>query len=107
MSQQSQSTRVGDYELLSKLGEGGMGAVYKARQISMDREVALKILPRRFAANEEYLQRFLREARATAKLNHLNIVAGIDVGHADGYYYFAMELVEGTGWKSIFTRVGK
>ena len=87
--------RVGGFEILAKLGQGGMGAVFKARQISIDRVVALKILPPKLAKNQEYVTRFFREARAAAKLNHPNIVQAIDAGEADGYYYFAMEYVEG------------
>jgi serine/threonine-protein kinase len=86
---------LGGYELISKLGQGGMGAVYKARQTTMDRLVALKVLPKNLARNEAFIQRFLREARAAGKLQHPNIVAGIDAGCADGYYYLAMEYVEG------------
>jgi eukaryotic-like serine/threonine-protein kinase len=87
--------KLGNYELLSKLGQGGMGAVYKAHQPSMDRNVAIKILPRNLARNQEFIARFLREAKAAGRLSHANIVAGIDTGYADGYYYFAMEYVEG------------
>jgi eukaryotic-like serine/threonine-protein kinase len=87
--------KLGGYVLQSKLGQGGMGAVYKAHQESMDRSVAIKILPRTLAKNQEFISRFLREARAAGKLSHPNIVAGIDAGFADGYYYFAMEYVEG------------
>ena len=90
------SSRLGGYELLSKLGQGGMGAVYKARQEAMDRLVAIKVLPRSLARDESFITRFLREARAAGRLSHPNIVAGIDAGFADGYYYFAMEFVEGT-----------
>jgi serine/threonine-protein kinase len=87
--------RIGAYELISKLGEGGMGSVFRARQVYMDREIALKILSPKMAKNKDFLRRFVREARAVAKLNHPHIVAGIDVGSADGYCYFAMEFVEG------------
>ena len=87
--------RIDDFELITKLGEGGMGAVYKARQVSLDRIVALKILAKRLAGDNSFVTRFLREARATAKLNHPNIVSGIAVGSADGYHYFAMEFIEG------------
>ena len=86
---------IGGFELISKVGQGGMGTVYKARQISMDRIVALKVLPRRLAGDKSYVQRFVREARAAAKLNHPNIVQGIDVGKSGGYYYFAMEYIDG------------
>lgn len=91
----SKSNRVGDYDILSKLGEGGMGAVYKAKQRGIDRTVALKILSSKLAKDSEFRERFIREARAVAKLNHPNIVAGIDVGSDKGVYYFAMEFVDG------------
>jgi len=101
-----QSLLLGDFELNAKLGEGGMGAVYLARQISLGRQVAIKILPPKLAQNAELLERFKREARATAKLNHPNIIAGIDVGEANGYHYFAMEYVEGETLKSYLEREG-
>jgi serine/threonine-protein kinase len=87
--------RLGGFQLLGKLGQGGMGVVYKARQESMDRLVALKVLPRHLAEDKSFIDRFLREARAAGRLAHQNIVAGIDAGFADGYYYLAMEYVEG------------
>jgi eukaryotic-like serine/threonine-protein kinase len=83
------------YEILGLLGRGGMGAVYKARQKSLDRTVALKVLPPRAAKDETFIRKFISEARTVAKLNHENIIAGIDVGEANGTYYFAMEHVEG------------
>jgi len=86
---------IGGFDIIEKVGQGGMGAVYRAKQVSLDREVALKLLPRDLASDQEYVNRFIREARASAKLNHLNIVQGIDVGEADGYCYFAMEFVDG------------
>jgi serine/threonine-protein kinase len=85
----------GNFEIIDKIGEGGMGAVFSARQVTMDRIVALKILPEKLAENEEFIARFLREARIAAKLDHVNIVRGIEVGEQDGTYYFAMELVLG------------
>ncbi|MCW8128846.1 MAG: serine/threonine protein kinase [Planctomycetota bacterium] len=90
------ASRIGDYELLYVLGQGGMGTVYRARQVSLDRVVALKVLPQSHVHDREFVQRFMQEARAVAKLNHLNIVAGYDVGFVDGHFFFAMELVEGT-----------
>lgn len=92
---QAMRERIGEFELLETLGSGGMGTVYRARQLSLDRIVALKILPDSLASDREFVQRFLQEARATAKLNHPYIVAGFDVGCADGHFYFAMELVNG------------
>jgi tRNA A-37 threonylcarbamoyl transferase component Bud32 len=99
-------TRLGNYQLISKLGQGGMGAVYKARQETMDRLVAIKVLPKSLARNEEFITRFLREARAAGRLSHPNVVAGIDAGFADGYYYFAMEYVEGTNLGSLLHERG-
>lgn len=98
--------RIGDYELISKLGEGGMGSVFKARQVLMDRLIALKILAPKMSKNKEFRDRFQREARAVAKLNHPHIVAGIDVGNADGYYYFAMEFVDGESLGQYMHRMG-
>jgi len=89
------SRRIGDYELKSKLGEGAMGAVFLARQTLLGRDVAIKILPAKLAKDQDFRGRFVREARAVAKLNHPNIVAGIDVGEVHGIFYFAMEYVEG------------
>jgi serine/threonine-protein kinase len=95
---------VAGFELLGKLGEGGMGVVYKARQVSMDRVVALKILPKRFVRDKQFVSRFFREARAAAKLDHPNVIRGIDVGSAGEDYYFAMEFVEGESVGSILKR---
>lgn len=83
------------YKILGKLGAGAMAIVYKAKQVSLDRIVAIKILPRRFSENADYVQRFYKEGKAAAKLNHNNIVAAYDVGEAGGYHYFVMEYVEG------------
>jgi len=88
---------IGGFELISKIGQGGMGTVFKARQKSLDRIVALKVLPPSVAKDARFIERFQREARACAKLNHPNIVQGVDVGKdpATGVWYFAMELIEG------------
>ena len=98
--------RIGDYELISKLGEGGMGSVFKARQVFADRTIALKILSPKMARNKEFRDRFVREARAVAKLNHPHIVSGIDVGSAEGYWYFAMEFVDGDSLGQYLQRKG-
>ncbi|MCK6470530.1 MAG: protein kinase [Planctomycetes bacterium] len=89
--------RIAGYEILGKLGAGAMGAVFKARQESLDRIVALKILPPSVAKDEKFIERFQREARTSAKLVHPHIVQGIDVGRdpASGLWYFAMEFVDG------------
>lgn len=83
------------YKILGKLGSGAMAVVYKARQLSLNRMVAIKVLPRRFSENSEYVERFYKEGRAAARLNHNNIVQAVDVGEAGGYHYFVMEYVEG------------
>lgn len=83
------------YQILGKLGKGAMATVYRARQISLDRVVAIKVLPHRYSENAEFVDRFYREGKAAAKLNHRNIVQAIDVGSAGGYHYFVMEYVEG------------
>lgn len=89
------ATKIPGYKILGKIGAGAMAFVYKARQLSLDRIVAIKILPKRFTENPEYVERFYREGKAAAKLNHPNIVQAIDVGEAGGYHYFVMEFVEG------------
>src|SRR5690349_10216073 len=70
-----------DFRIVSKLGEGGMGMVYRAHQLSMDRDVALKLLPPHLAQNKDFVDRFYREARMSAKLDHTNIVRGLAVGN--------------------------
>ncbi|MCJ7730355.1 MAG: protein kinase, partial [Sedimentisphaerales bacterium] len=83
------------YKILGKLGAGAMAVVYKGRQLSLNRMVAIKVLPKRFTENPEYVERFYKEGQAAGKLNHPNIVQAIDVGEAGGYHYFVMEYVEG------------
>ncbi|MEK7487127.1 MAG: serine/threonine-protein kinase, partial [Planctomycetota bacterium] len=83
------------YELLKRLGKGGMGVVYLGNQLSMDRKVAVKVLSKGLAEDKEYVGRFLIEARASAKFNHPNVVRGIDVAEQGGYHFFVMEYVEG------------
>ena len=84
------------YQILAKLGSGAMATVFKARQLSLDREVAIKILPKSASAQEDFIKRFYAEGRAAAKLNHPNIVGALDVGQSGDYHYFVMEFVEGT-----------
>jgi serine/threonine-protein kinase len=83
------------YKVLGKLGAGAMAVVYKAKQLSLNRTVAIKVLPKRFSENPEYVERFYKEGQAAGKLNNPNIVQAIDVGEAGGYHYFVMEFVEG------------
>ena len=83
------------YQILEKLGKGSMGIVYKAKQTSVDRVVAVKVLLETLATNKEFIKRFQREAKIAAKLSHNNIVNAIDAGEVDGHQYFVMEFVEG------------
>jgi TolB-like protein len=88
-------TRLGAYEVIAKLGEGGMGEVYRARDKKLDRDVAIKVLPRSVAADPETLARFEREAKAVAALSHPNILSIFDFGMQGGLSYAVMELLEG------------
>jgi serine/threonine protein kinase len=88
-------TKLGPYEVVSPLGAGGMGEVYRARDTRLDRTVAIKILPAHLSSNAEAKQRFDREARAISSLSHPNICALYDVGHQDGIDYLVMEFLEG------------
>jgi eukaryotic-like serine/threonine-protein kinase len=83
------------YEIIDKLGKGSMGLVFKARQTSVDRIVAVKVLLDTLAQNKEFIKRFQREAKIAAKLQHNNIVNAIDAGEIEGHHYFVMEYVEG------------
>jgi serine/threonine-protein kinase len=87
------------YQIISAIGQGSMGMVYRAKQLSMDRTVALKILLRQLAMNKEFIERFHREAHLAAKLSHNNIVQAIDSGEFSGHHYFVMEYVDGTNIK--------
>ncbi len=87
--------KIPGYQISEKLGQGAMGAVFKAKQLRMERWVAIKILQPELAANPTIKQRFLQEARASARLNHPNVIVGIDAGEVGGLSYFAMEYVEG------------
>jgi eukaryotic-like serine/threonine-protein kinase len=104
---QSGAISIPGYEIIGKIAEGGMGTVYKARQTSMDRLVGIKILLKRFAEDKEGRERFLREARAVAKLSHPNVVAGIDAGEAHGVYYFVMEFLDGTSMDTVLRERGR
>ena len=88
-------TRLGPYELLSPLGAGGMGEVYRARDTRLDRVVAVKVLPSHLSSSEEGRQRFEREARTISQLSHPHICALYDVGREGETDYLVMELLEG------------
>jgi serine/threonine-protein kinase len=92
------------YRILERLGRGGMGSVYRADQIGMNRTVALKILRRPFGENPEHVERLKREARLVGALDHANIVRGLDVGQHGPYHYFAMEFVEGETLRDVLKK---
>ncbi|PYS55534.1 MAG: serine/threonine protein kinase, partial [Acidobacteria bacterium] len=92
----SPGTRLGRYEIRSKIGEGGMGEVYLAQDTKLDRKVALKVLPGDIASDEERLLRCEREARAVSALNHPNIITIHEIGESDGAHFIATELIDGT-----------
>lgn len=97
--------RLGDFVLVRELGRGGMGVVYEARQVSLNRRVALKILPDGLGFSPESLARFEREARAAAALHHTNIVPIYAIGEDHGHHYYAMELIEGSSLSTILVEV--
>jgi serine/threonine-protein kinase len=96
----------GRYKLEAKLGSGGMSTVYLARDTTLDRQVAVKILHREMSEQEDQLQRFRQEARAVAKLSHPNVVAVIDAGEDGGHPYIVFEYVEGETLKQRINRIG-
>src|SRR6476646_4333202 len=96
----------GRYKLEAKLGSGGMSTVYLARDTTLDRQVAVKVLHREMSEQEDQLQRFRQEARAVAKLSHPNVVAVIDAGEDGGHPYIVFEYVEGETLKQRIARLG-
>ena len=102
--QQGGIQQFGQFKLLKKLGEGGMGAVYLAEDTNAGRQVAIKLLPKKYAGDSEFLSRFRREARAAGQLNHVNIVCAHTVGEELGYHYLVMEYVEGEPLDKILKR---
>ena len=99
-------TTLGDFEIVKLLGHGGMGTVYKARQPSLERFVAIKVLSSALASDASFVARFAREARAAAAVNHRNIIAVVDIGQARGFSYIAMEYVDGESLATIVRREG-
>src|SRR6266487_3177497 len=91
----SSGARLGPYEILSPLGAGGMGEVYKARDTRLERMVAIKVLPKHLSEAPEVRQRFEREAKTISQLSHPHICALYDVGNQDGVEYLVMEFLEG------------
>lgn len=95
---------VGGCRILRKIGEGSMGTVYEARQMRMDRSVALKILKPEYSRDREFTHRFLREARLSAQLRHQNIITVHDAGSDGGLYYLTMELIQGDALDDIINQ---
>ena len=98
--------RLGDYQVLRKLGRGGMADVYAARHLTLGRDVAIKVLRSEFAGDRDYVERFRREARAAAKLNHPQIVQVYDVGSVQDLHFIAQELIDGENLREYLSRVG-
>lgn len=94
------------YEILEQVGGGGMALVYRARDIYLNRTVAIKFLREQFTSDEEFVSRFRREAQAVASLSHNNIVSIYDVGHSGDTYYLVMEMVEGRNLKELIKEKG-
>src|SRR5215471_16162581 len=88
-------SRIAHFRVVEKLGEGGMGVVYKAEDELLRRTVALKVLPGLYVDNEERRARFMREARSAAAVTHANVATVYEVGEADGRIFIAMEFIEG------------
>ncbi len=99
--------RLPNYEILGEIGRGGMGIVYRALHKTLNREVALKVLPTSGMENPQLLARFEQEARACAKLHHTNIVPIFEVGSADGIPFFAMQLIDGLGLDRLIERLSR
>ncbi|MHC4917281.1 MAG: protein kinase domain-containing protein, partial [Planctomycetota bacterium] len=95
------------YQIQERIGEGGMGVVYKARQVSMDRTVALKVLSEKYSSNSEFIDRFIREARSAGRLNHPNVIHVHDVSKAGGRYFFSMEFIDGPTVKNLLKEKGR
>src|SRR5262245_48401602 len=100
-------TRIGVYEVTAKIGEGGMGEVYRARDPRLGRDVAIKVLPPAFATDPDRLQRFEQEARATAAVNHPNILAVYDIGRHEGAPCIVSEFLEGETLRARLSASGR
>src|SRR5580765_7063426 len=94
-------SRLGPYEILSAIGAGGMGEVYRAKDPRLGRDVAIKVLPPTFSADADRLRRFELEAKAAGALNHPNITAVLDIGQHDGAPYVVQELLEGESLRDV------
>lgn len=104
---QSKTTQLGDFELKKKLGQGGMGVVYLGHQISLDRPCAVKVLSKELAAKPAFVDRFVREARSMAKIDHPSVVSCYAVGEDKGHHFVAMELMDGRSMQDWLNDLGK
>ena len=95
------------YDIIKRVGLGGMGMVFKARQLSMDRIVAIKVLNERFSSDPKFIDRFISEARAAGRLNHPNIIRAHDVSHFGEVHYFCMEFVDGIDVRGVLKEWGQ
>ena len=100
-------THLGKYRLIKKLGQGGMGEVYLAEDTKLGRNAAVKVLSKQLAGKSDFVQRFNREARAMAKMNHENAVSVYDVDEAHGFHFVAMEFVDGKSMQKWMDELGK
>src|SRR6201995_5093943 len=99
--------KLGDFEIVEVAGAGGMGVVYKARQHSLDRDVALKVIKDEIAAEPEYRERFLREAKLAASVDHPHVVTVYDVGDEDGRLFLAMQWIDGSDLRQVLDSSGR
>ncbi len=107
VSSPGKERRLGDFRILREIGRGGMGVVYEAEQLSLNRRVALKVLPSHVAGDRAALQRFRREAKAAARLHHTNIVPVFEVGRDGEVAYYAMQFIEGQGLDQIIDELAR
>src|SRR5688572_24769030 len=100
-------SRIGAFELIDELGRGGMGVVYRARHVSLERVVALKVIAADRSEDAAFRERFRREALAAAAVEHPHVVPVYDAGEADGVLYLAMRLIDGPDLRTILRREGR
>ena len=106
-SSKKKTSQLGDFKLLKKLGQGGMGSVYKAHQISLDRPCALKVLSKELARKPDFVKRFKQEAISMAKIDHPNVVKCFAVDEARGMHFVAMEYIDGRSLQDWLDAMGR